>query len=288
MAILVGLHHITAYRYDRPVALGPQIVRLRPAPHCRTRIESYSLKVLPSNHFINWQQDPHGNWLARFVFPEKTQEFKDRGRPDRGTRGRQSLRFLRRALRGGISLRLRRRSEDRTRRLSRARFRWGEPVGLRRRGRGAEARPHDRFPGRAQRRPAAHASATSSAWSPACRSRTRRWPCAPARAAIRPGCWCRSCAGSASPRVSSPAISSSSRPTSTRSRDRRGRSKDFTDLHAWAEVYIPGAGWIGMDATSGLFCGEGHLPLCATPHYRSAAPITGMVEPAQVEFPAST
>jgi transglutaminase-like putative cysteine protease len=76
MSIHIALNHVTHYRYDRDVALGPQLVRLRPAPHCRTRILSYSMRVEPAKHFVNWQQDPQANYMARLVFPERTREFR--------------------------------------------------------------------------------------------------------------------------------------------------------------------------------------------------------------------
>jgi transglutaminase-like putative cysteine protease len=76
MSIHVALRHVTEYRYDRLVTLSPQQVRLRPAPHCRTRILSYSQRVTPATHFINWQQDPQGNYVARLTFPDQVREFR--------------------------------------------------------------------------------------------------------------------------------------------------------------------------------------------------------------------
>src|ERR1700752_431898 len=75
MPVTVSLHHATRYAYDRPISLGPQLIRLRPAPHGRTRMSSYSLSVTPAQHHLNWQHDAHGNWIARYTFPEKTSEF---------------------------------------------------------------------------------------------------------------------------------------------------------------------------------------------------------------------
>ena len=76
MTIRVALHHLTRYTFDRAIGLSPHEVRLRPAPHTRTPIHSYSLSIKPEQHFINWQQDAYGNYIARLVFPEKSKELE--------------------------------------------------------------------------------------------------------------------------------------------------------------------------------------------------------------------
>ena len=123
LAILVGLHHVTSYAYDRPIHWGRSRSGCGRPRIAAPRSPRYSLKVTPAEHFVNWQQDPHGNWLARFVFPEKVDRVQDRGRSHRRARGHQPVRLLRRALCRDVSVRLRRGAEGRARRLSRARAR---------------------------------------------------------------------------------------------------------------------------------------------------------------------
>jgi transglutaminase-like putative cysteine protease len=282
MAILTKLHHSTRYSYDRPVALGPQIVRLRPAPHCRTNVPAYSLKITPENHFINWQQDPHGNWLARLVFPEKTQEFSITVDLIAEMAVYNPFDFF---------------IEDYAQQapfkyadaLSKdiAAYIGADPAGpllqdflktVPSPGMGTvdylvalNAGLQQRIRYVVRMEPGVQTpEETLRLGSGSCRD--TGWLLVQVLRAL----------GFAARFVSGYLIQL--KPDLQALDGPSGTDHDFTDLHAWAEVYIPGAGWVGLDPTSGLFAGEGHLPLAATPHYSSAAPIEGLVEPAQCEF----
>ncbi len=282
MAIRVALHHKTVYQYDRRVTLSPQTVRLRPAPHSRTPVTSYSLRIEPRDHFINWQQDPQGNFLARLVFPEPTERFSlevdlvaemsvinpfdfflepyaDIFPFEYETGQREELAaFLVTAAPGPALVRLLSTIE----RTSVSTI--GFLVELNR-------RLHQAVKYVIRMEPGVQTSEdTLDLASGSCRDSA--WLLVEVARHL----------GLAARFVSGYLIQL--KPDEKPIEGPEGPGDDFTDLHAWAEVYLPGAGWVGLDPTSGLFAGEGHIPLAATPSPESAAPVSGLVSPSQVQF----
>ncbi|MET3495787.1 DUF2126 domain-containing protein [Variovorax boronicumulans] len=282
MSIHAALHHVTHYKYDRLVQLGPQVVRLRPAPHCRSNVISYSLRVEPAEHFVNWMQDPFANYQARLVFPEKTREFKVT----------VDL-VVEMAVYNPFDFFLEPQAENfpfkytASQAEELAPYLVAEPVTplveayLDKVDR-KEQRTIDFLVGLNQQvqkdvnylirmEPGVQTpEETLTNGSGSCRD--SGWLLA--QLLRHMGLAARFVSGYLIQLT--PDVKSLDGPS--------GTTVDFTDLHAWCEVFLPGAGWIGLDATSGLMAGEGHIPLACTPTPSSAAPIEGVMDEAEVEF----
>lgn len=282
MSIRVALHHKTTYRYDRPISLGPQTVRLRPAPHCRTPITGYSLKVNPAAHFINWQQDPQGNYLARLVFPEKTDHLEIQVdllaqmtvinpfdfflEPSAEKSPFKYEPWLEEELKPFLAtLPLGPKLEAFMATIDKSTKPTNDYLVML----NTMLNQHIKYLVRME--PGVQTcEETLTLKSGSCRDTA--WLLVQIMRRL----------GLASRFVSGYLVQLKADEKSLDGPS--GTSVDFTDLHAWTEVYLPGAGWIGLDPTSGLFAGEGHIPLAATPDPVSAAPISGATDPCETKF----
>ncbi len=290
MTIRIGLTHRTSYRYDRRVALGPQTIRLRPAPHTRTPIVSYSQTIKPAGHFLNWQQDPFGNYQARAVFPEKTDHFEvvidlvadmiainpfdffldEDAFHAPFTYGAE----LKKDLAPYLEVDAAGDRFDAMAADAKAAWTRGE--------RGADQRTVDLLVELNQT--IQHAVSYIVRMEPGVQSPEETLKLG--RGSCRDSAWLLvnvlRHVGVAARFVSGYLVQLA--PDEKSLEGPSGPATDFTDLHAWAEAFVPGAGWIGLDPTSGLFAGEGHIPLAATPTPQSAAPIAGGLDECEVTF----